>query len=173
MTGYYMVAAATALIAIVVWRRPWRRRDDDLIVVESWLESFSPDGYLPMLRLTSPSDARFLSIQRGPKAAARYRHAQRQLLREYLRSLSRDFNRLHNLATGSALRARSDRQNSSLALVEEKMEFIFSMWSVETRILLDEIAPCSINLKPLLAEVDQLTARARETARRRLEFRVS
>jgi len=169
----YCLAAVAVLVVIVVWRRPWRRHEDNLEVMEAWLESFSPDSYLPMLRLANSTDTGYLNLHRGHETAKRYRRLQRQMLREYLRGLSRDFNRLHALATESALRARIDHENSSLALVEEKLEFIFSMWSIEVRLFLDEFAPCAINLRPMLANVDELTAKARATARRRLKFRVS
>ncbi len=167
------VSLPAAVVVILAWRKPWRRRNDDLIVMEAWLETFSPDSYLPMLRLVEPLDANFLLRHRGPEAAARYRRTQRRMLREYLHRLSSDFNRLHAVATDSALRARSDQDGSSLALVEEKMEFIFSMWSIEARLLLSEILPSVVNLRPLLANVDELTAKARALSRRRLEFRVS
>jgi hypothetical protein len=174
MTGEILAAAVpAALITIVAWRRPWRRRDEQVVAMEAWLESFSPESYLPMLRLAESLDTGFLTAQRGPEEAARYRRLQRQILKEYLRGLSRDFHRLHSLATESALRARHDHENSSLALVEEKMEFAFSMWSVDIRLMVNDFAPCAVNLRPLIANVDELTARVREANRRRLEFRVS
>jgi len=165
-------AAASAVIVILAWRRPWRRRGDDRLVLETWLETFSLDGYLPMLRLAESSDAGFLSGYRGAEAAARYRHLQCQMLKEYLRSLSRDFHRLHILAVESPPREGRDGGNPSLAAVEEKMEFIFSMWSIELRLILNEVAPLAINLRPLLSNVDKVTARAREIARRRHDLRL-
>lgn len=174
MTAYYLAAAAlAALIAITVRRRPWRRREENLAAMEAWLESYSPDVYLPMLRLAHSEDTGYLTTYRGSEEAARYRRVQRRILKEYLRSLSRDFHRLHALATESALRARNDHENSSLALVEEKLDFIFSMWSIELCLFVNEFAPCAINLRPLLADIGDLAAKARENARRRLEVRMS
>ncbi len=174
MTGYYLaVVPVAALIVIVVWRRTWRKREDNLEITEAWLENFSPESYLPMLRLANLGDSGYLNAQRGPEAAARYRRLQRRMLREYLRSLSRDFHRLHIIADESSWRGRVDRENSALALVEEKLEFIFSVWSIELRLFLDRFSPCTINPQPLLASVDELTAKAREITRRRLEFRLS
>lgn len=173
MTAYYLAAAAVAaLIAITVRLRPWRRREDNLAAMEAWLETYSPDVYLPMLRLAHSADTGYLAVHRGPEEAARYRRVQRRILKEYLHGLSRDFHRLHALATESALRARNDRENSSLALVKEKLDFIFSMWAIELCLFLDEFAPCAINLRPLLADVGELAAKARESAQRRLEVRM-
>jgi hypothetical protein len=171
MTGYYLGAVA-ALIVIIASRRPWRRREDNLKVMEAWLDNFSPHSYLPMLRLADSGDTGYLNIQRGPMAAARYRRIQREILKDYVRGLSRDFHRLHALGTDDGLR-RIHHENSALALVDEKLEFIFSVWSIELRLLIGRFAPCAVNLQPLLANVDELTAKARETARRRLEYRLS
>lgn len=170
-----LLAALTlaALVAVLAWRRPWRRRDDELLVMEAWLETFSPESYLPMLRLVETVDPGYLLANCGPLEAKRYKSLQRQMLREYLRGLARDFNRLHALATENAIRARAEEEDSSLALVEEKMEFIFSMWSIEFRLYVNQFAPCVVNLRPLLANVDQLTVKAREMSRRRLEYRLS
>ncbi len=174
MIGEILAALfVAALGAIVLWRKPWRRQEENLAAVEAWLETFSPESYTPMLRLAERLDVGFLTQHRGPEEATRYKKLQRQILREYLRVLSRDFHRLHRLATESALRARTDPESSSLALVEEKLEFIFAMWSIELRLLLNEVAPCAVNLRPMLESVKELTERAREKSRRRLEYRIS
>lgn len=174
MIPYFLAAlTAAALTAIALWRRPWRRRDDNLQAVKDWLEHFSPDSYLPMLRLADQCDTGFVTARGGTEQAARYRRVQREILREYLRVLSRDFHRLHAVATESALRARDDHGNLSLVLVEEKMEFIFSVWSIEIRLWLDEFAPCAVDLRPLLAHLEQLTAKARATARHRIGYRLT
>jgi hypothetical protein len=174
MLAYYLATVAVvSLIGIVAWRRAWRKREDSLEINAAWLENFSPGTYLPMLRLANSGDSGYVNAKRGPEAAAIYRRLQRRMLREYLRALSRDFHRLHTIAADSAWRARIDHENSALALVEEKLEFIFSVWIIELRLFLDKFSPCTINPRPLLANVDEVTAKAREIARRRLEFRLS
>jgi hypothetical protein len=155
MTAYYIAALpVVVLIAIVAWRRA-RRRREDRPEIEAWLENFSPGSYLPMLRLANSGDSGYLNTRCGPEAAARYRQRQRRMLREYLRGLSRDFRRLHTVAAENAWRTR------------------ISVWIIELRLVLDKFSPCTINPLPLLANVDELTARAREITRRRLEFRLS
>ena len=159
MTGYYLAAVpVAALIVTLAWRHAWRKREGSL-QIEAWLESFSPDTYRPMLRLANSGDTGYLKIHRGPEAAASYRRRQRRMLREYLHGLSRDFHRLHTIAAESACRSRIDRENSALVLIEEKLEFIFSVWIIELRLVLDKFSPCTINPRPLLANVDELTAR--------------
>jgi hypothetical protein len=174
MTGYYIAALpVAATIVILAWRRAWRKREDRLEVVAAWLENFSPATYLPMLRLANSGDSGYLNSRSGPEAAARYRQMQRRMLREYLRGLSRDFHRLHTVASESPRRSRIERENSALVLIEEKLEFIFAVWIIELHLFLDKFSPCTINPRPLLANVDELTARAREVTRRRLEFHLS
>jgi hypothetical protein len=168
----FLAITLGALVAVLAWRRPRQRPDDEIRAVEGWLESFSVDSYRPMLRLADHRDTSFLGAHRGADEAARYSRLQRRILKEYLQGLSRDFHRLHLLAADTAVGARGDRGNS-LTLVEEKMEFILSMWSIEFNLLFSEIAPRVINLEPVLAQVDQLAARTREVSRRRLQFRVS
>jgi hypothetical protein len=173
MTGTLLLAAGFAvLIVILVWRSNLRRRADAREAIEAWLERFSPESYLPMLRLTEPRDIGFLNTHCGPLEAARYKRLQRAMLRDYLRGLSRDFNRLHTLASHNRFRGQAENADSALALVEEKLEFIFSVWSIELRLLLDEVTPCPVNLRPLLANVTELTDRVREIARRRNEYRL-
>ena len=113
--------------------------------------------YLPMLRLTEASDAGFLDTQRGSEMGLRYRALQRQMLREYLDGLAHDFHRLHALAARAGKPAQMD----------EKMEFVFCVWSIELRLALNQITRCAANLETLLASVEQLTIRVRELARRR------
>ena len=164
------VATLAALIAFVVWRLATYRPEDPL-QMESWLEGFSPASYQPMFRLSEPVDSRFLKSQRGPKEASRYRRLQRKMLRQYLRGLARDCHRLHLLASQMDAHPVPGNDNSVLAQLEEKLEFSFSVWSIELRLLLDEISPRDLNLRPLLANVEALTERARRAARRRHQLR--
>lgn len=140
----------------------WSSRHSTTRETEAWLEDFSPEMYLPMLRLTEPADAGFLDVHRGTEAGLRYRSMQRQMLREYLRVLARDFHRLHALAAEAGAPAQMD----------EKMEFVFCVWSIELRLALNQLTRCAVNLETLLASVGQLTIRVREMAQRRHMLRV-
>ena len=62
-----------------------------------WLGSFSVATYRPMERLLSEDDIRFLKSQPGyePNMEKVLRSDRRKIFRTYLRSLGRDFNRLH------------------------------------------------------------------------------
>ena len=165
------VATLAALVALIVWRLTTHRTEDPL-QIEAWLEGFSPASYQPMFRLSEPADTRFLEARRGPKEASRYRRQQRKMLGQYLRGLARDCHRLHLLASEKNPHPVPGSENSLLAHMEEKLEFSFAVWSIELRLLLDEMSPRELNLRPLLANVEELTERARQAARRRHQFRL-
>jgi hypothetical protein len=131
---------------------------------EDWLESFSLNAYRPMVRLATGSDRPFLAEKRTRRAARRYRRTQRNILREYLRGLSRDFQRLYTIA---AVRERS------VDLFDGQLGFIFSVWLIEARLLVQTVIPHSIDLQPLLESVETLAAENREMARPVLRLHVS
>lgn len=131
----------------------------------SFLENFSLTSYKPMLRLASQLDRQFLTAVHSDKLAACYRGIQRDLLREYLRDASRDFNRLYEIATAKAVRAASDPGDLSMALFEQQMTFILSVWGIEARLLVDGWLPFGCDLKPLIAHLEGLVQQTRELAR--------
>lgn len=138
----------------------------------NFLENFSLKTYRPMLRLASQMDRRYLTSAHGTQLASCHRRIQRKLLREYLKDLSRDFNRLYNIATARAVNALNDPSNLSVTLVEQQMGFIFLIWSIEARLLLDCIFPYSVDLKPVIGYIESLSAQTRELARPQLSYHV-
>jgi hypothetical protein len=116
-----------------------------------------------MLRLATGSDRPFLAERSTPRIARKYRRTQRTLLREYLRGLSRDFQRLYSIAAV---------QDRSVELFDGQLEFIFSVWLIEARLLLQAVVPHSIDMRPLLETVDDLAAANRESARPVLRLHV-
>jgi hypothetical protein len=138
----------------------------------SFLEAFSMKTYRPMLRLASQMDRRYLESAHSRELAACHRRVQRRLLREYLRELSHDFNRLYSIATAKSVRAMNDSDNLSTTLVEQQMGFIFLMWSIEARLLLDGIFPWSVDLKPVIGYIENLAAQTRELSRPQLSYHV-
>lgn len=138
----------------------------------SFLDNFSLKTYRPMLRLASQMDRRYLESTRNPKLAACHRRIQRQLLREYLRELSRDFNRLYAIATAKSVHALNDAGNMSATLLEQQMGFIFLMWSIEARLVLDGVLPYSVDLKPVIGYIENLAIQTRQMARPQLSYHV-
>jgi hypothetical protein len=131
---------------------------------EAWLQSFSLDAYRPMLRLASSEDRCYLKSHRTRRMARRYRRVQRILLREYLRGLSRDFQKLHAIAA---------KKDSSLELFDGHLGFIFGLWLIEARLVLQSVVPHSIDMEPLLQSVQALAEATREMARPVLKLHVT
>lgn len=135
-----------------------------------FLETFSLASYKPMLRLASQLDRKFLHNAHGERLAECYRGIQRDLLREYLRDASKDFNRLYAIATAKAVHASSDPGDLSMALFEQQMTFILSVWGIEARLLLDRFLPFGCDLKPLIANLEGLVQQTRELARPQFSY---
>lgn len=131
----------------------------------SFLENFSLGAYRPMLRLASQMDRKFLTAAHGEVLAGCYRKIQRNLLREYLRDASKDFNRLYAIATAKTIRATSDPNDLSMALFEQQMTFVLLIWGIEARLLLDNLMPFAVNLQPVVAQLEGLAQQTRELAR--------
>jgi hypothetical protein len=131
----------------------------------SFLDSFSLGAYRPMLRLASQMDRKFLSSAHSETLAGCYRKIQRNLLREYLREASKDFNRLYAIATAKTVHPMSDPDGLSMALFEQQMTFILLVWGIEARLLLDGFLPFAVDLKPLVAHIEGLAQQTRALAR--------
>jgi hypothetical protein len=159
----FLLIAAVALLTCCSPRsdRPVSSYGSDI----SFLDSLSPGKYLPMVRLASQMDRRFLSSAHGNKLASCYRGIQRALLREYLRETSKDFNRLHAIATAKSVRATDDPNDLSLALFEQYLTFTLLIWGIEARLLLDDFLPFALDLKPLIGHLEGLAEQTRGMAR--------
>jgi hypothetical protein len=131
----------------------------------SFLENFSLSTYRPMLRLAAHMDRKFLSSAHGEVLAGCYRKIQRNLLREYLRDASKDFKRMHVIATAKTVHATSDPDELSMALFEQQMTFILLVWGIEARLLLDNLLPFAVDLKPLIVQLETLAGQTRQLVR--------
>jgi hypothetical protein len=136
----------------------------------TFLESFSISRYRPMLRLASQMDKKFLNSAHGEVLAKCYRKIQRNLLRQYLRDASRDFNRLYAIAIAKCVKANSDPDDMSLGLLEQQMTFILQVWGIEARLLADEFLPFAFDLTPVVEQMDALARETRALARPRYSY---
>jgi hypothetical protein len=136
---------------------------------DAWLESFSLRTYRPMLRLASGSDRNYLAGTRDPREVRDYRRKQRSLLREYLRGLSRDFQKLNTIA---AAKERAAKEHSP-DLWDGKLSFAFSVLWIEARLAIQSLFPQAIEMESLLRSVDELARTTREMARPVLRLHVT
>jgi hypothetical protein len=164
--GLLLVVLLTAAVALLTCCAP----SDESVgfnagTDSSFLENFSLGVYQPMLRLAGQMDRRFLESVHGKVLAECYRSIQRNLLREYLRDAARDFRRLHSIATAKMTRALSDPDGLSMALFEQQMSFLMLVWWIEARLLLDRFLPFSLNLAPLVTQIQVMAEQTRQLAR--------
>jgi hypothetical protein len=139
----------------------------------SFLENFSLGTYRPMLRLATQMDRKFLSASHSETLAGCYRKIQRNLLCEYLRDASKDFKRLHAIATSRTVKASSDPDELSMALFEQHMSFILLVWGIEARLFLDNLLPFAVDLKPLIMQLEGLAGQTRELVRPQYSYLAS
>jgi hypothetical protein len=172
------VLAVIALIALPATENPSQRPFPAAsplaspVASDAWLESFSLRSYRPMLRLASRDDGHYLKSARAGAEGKQYRRAQRALLREYLCSLARDFHQLNAIAAEKTRCAGGGEGELPMPLSEQRIAFIFLMWNIEVRLMLRALIPHSIDLQPLLANVENLAAQTREMIRQPLRYRL-
>ncbi len=161
-----IIGLLTVAVGLLTFFAPRANAADTFFGTDaSFLENFSLSTYRPMLRLASQMDRKFLSSAHGETLAGCYRRIQRSLLREYLRDASKDFTRLHTIATAKTLHAVSDPNELSLTLFESQMTFILLIWGIEARLLLDNFLPFAVDLKPVIGQLEGLARQTRELAR--------
>jgi len=122
-----------------------------------WLEEFSIAKYRPMMRLLAEEDYAFLAGQSGfdEKISANLRSERRRIFRAYLRSLVRDFNRLHFCAKLMATHSTEDRSEVLTALVKQRVTFSFALATVECRLVLHTFGFGPVEVRKLISTLDQ------------------
>ena len=61
--------------------------------------------------------------------------------------------------------AASDPEDLSITLFEQQMSFILLVWGIEARLLLDDVLPFAVDLKPLIGHLEGLAQQTRQLAR--------
>jgi hypothetical protein len=138
----------------------------------AFLDQFSVSRYRPVLRLASRMDRSYLEKVHGKPLASCYRKMQRTILREYLRELSKDVNRLYAILNARSANARNDEGNVSLALTEQQTSFALLIWGIEARLVLDVVMPGPLNIAPLMSALDALTSQTQAIASPQLSYHV-
>ena len=128
-----------------------------------WIDELSTERYQPMLRLLDEEELRFLSRQPGftPKLEAQFRRQRCEVFRGYLRSLSRDFNRVFIALKLLMVQASSDRPDLAAALVRTRIAFTTALVAVHLRVLLYSFGFSSVNASELLRLFDGMRVELR------------
>ena len=129
-----IVAAGLALTITKLARRNPEHTPDF-----EWCRQFTTARYRPMERLLQGDDYEFLEAQPGfdPEIARRLERARRAIFKRYLRSLSRDFERLVAAAAAVMTISHEDRPELARALFYQRIAFAWAMGQVRFRLVLN------------------------------------
>jgi hypothetical protein len=121
---------------------------------------FSPDRYKPMDRLLRESDYAFLGAQPGfdPAMARKLRRARHRIYFSYLRSLSKDFYRVHHAAVQLVLESGTDRPELSVLLAHHKFRFQMAMCRTYAELALSACGLGTVDPAPVLNALRDLNA---------------
>ena len=126
----------------------------------NWWRDFSVARYRPLARLFSPDDYTFLEAQPGyrPEIARRLRVERRRIFRHYLRSISRDFDRLHATARLFLLHAQQDRPELAGVLLKQRLVFGYAMAAIHGRLVLQTLGLGTVDVRRLVGAVEAMRA---------------
>jgi hypothetical protein len=160
-----LIAAGSAGAFALIFGR-LLRADHAAPVDAAWLAAFSPARYLPMVRLLGTEDLAFLRAQPGftPARGRRFRAERRTVFRKYLRSLARDFERLHRAARMLMLSAPEDRPEYAVALLRQRIRFERTMMRVRWQLLLNWIGGAAVDARRLVDALEAMNAQVRTLA---------
>ena len=145
------LALLVALAFVVLFRRLATTAKSASIDSE-WWRDFSIDRYRPMERLLFQGDWEFLAAQPGfcPSIARRLKSQRRHLLRQYLRRLGGDFDKLHRAAKLLLLHSPEDRPDLAMALLKQRWIFLCNVAGLHCRLVLQPVGLAEVNLGCLL-----------------------
>jgi hypothetical protein len=131
-----------------------------------WIANFSLATYRPMLRLLSEDDYKFFASQPGitPKAIEQFRRERRRVFRSYLRSLVKDFHRLHLAARMTLIYSQQDRPELAQILFRQRAVFTWAVLLVEFRLVLHTFGLGPVDARELLGALDAMRMNVSEIA---------
>lgn len=144
----------TLLFGFLIKRLVWQARAEP--VDPEWIRAFSLTRYRPMQRLLDESEFRFLRMQSGyrPEIEQQLRSERRRLYRRYLRSMSRDFDRLYGALKLVMLYSEQDRPDLAANLVRVRAGFHWAVLCAETRLALHWLGVAPADMRGLLDHLE-------------------
>ena len=117
-----------------------------------WIDEFSVERYLPMLRLLDGTDPRFLGSHSSvtPNVVAHSRREQCRILRGYLRSLTVDFTRVLTALKLVMAQASTDRPDLASLLIRSQATFAVGLVMAQVQLLLYTFGIGTVNIGELL-----------------------
>lgn len=165
LVGAAVLVAAVALLFVYLFRRLISPDRDPQPSLE-WCSHFTIDKYRPMERLFSDGDHRFLAAQPGysPQIGKELKAARRRIFRYYLRSLSRDFDRLHRAARFLLLHSPQDRPDLVAALFRQRLVFRYVLLGVHCRLVLQTLGIGTVDISGLVKALEGMGNQFRQLA---------
>lgn len=134
---------------------------------EDWLNEFSVARYRPMERLLSDDDYEFLESQPGytPRIGRKLRTERRAIFRDYLRCLTRDFERLYGAIQLLMLASAQDRPDLAEALLKQKWIFAYGILAMHFRLLLHSLGKGPVEIQALVSSLDAMRLQLQQLSR--------
>ena len=137
MSPLVPIAAASVLfLCLLIWLTGRLVRTRKVFDVDlAWWNSFSPERYKPVARLLSEQDFDYISGLAGcdRRMAADFRSRRVKLMRQYLREMSADFDRLQAIGQLMVEAGTAGRELREL-LFQQRLRFTLSMLSAQLQI---------------------------------------
>jgi hypothetical protein len=161
-----VLVAAAALGFVFLFRRLISGERDPRASLE-WCSRFSVEKYRPMERLFFDEDYDFLAHAGAPVSIGkRLRVARRRIFRQYLRCLSRDFDRLYAAAKFLLLHSPQDRPDLAWALLKQRLIFRYAMATVQYRLVLQPLGIGAVDVRGLVSALESMRDQLRQLAPR-------
>jgi hypothetical protein len=119
----------------------------------------APNRYAPMLRLLSDEDLEFVAGNK--KLLRRLRTRRRQIFRDYLRCLTKDYGRLLAGLRAAMVRSGVDRPDLARALARNQLLFVLAVSRIELRLQLHALGIGKVDVSGLVQAMEQLRLQLR------------
>jgi hypothetical protein len=129
-----------------------------LPVTADWIDEFSIQRYVPMLRVLSQEDLHFLLSQPGcsKQMAKRFRIQRCQVFRAYLVQLDSDFKRLCMALKVVIVQSKHDRLDLVVVLLRNQMTFAYRKMRVQFQAVFYRLGVGTVDVTCLLNVSDKM-----------------
>lgn len=173
MSAAVPILVATCLLTgvaiFVLWKLQFRPAT--LPVTTTWIDEFSVERYLPMLRLLDETELRVLHSHSGttPQLAARFRRERCRIFRNYLRCLTADFSRVSAALKLLMTQAGTDRPDLASLLIRAQVSFAACLLLVRVQVAFYALGFGRVNAGALLQAFERIRLELRTIVPRTLD----
>ncbi len=128
----------------------------------AWWNAFRPERYSPVLRLLSPKDFEYIASLEGcdRRMRAEFRRNRVVLMRQYLREMAADFDRLQALGQLMVSAGAAGRELRE-ELFRQKVRFTLALWRIQIQTFGFQLGLSQVDASILFGSLDGLTASVR------------